>query len=297
MLCLKSVRKSFTGIDAVRDLSFCIGQEKVTGLLGPNGAGKTTTIRMIMNIIKADSGTILYDGEPFRDISQLPGYLPEERGIYQKSEVLETLRYFARLRGISGQDFTRRAGYWLERFQLSGREKSKIKELSKGNQQKIQLILAFMPDPEYLILDEPFTGLDPANQLIVREVLREYVGHGKGILLSTHQLEIAEKLCDHICLIHQGRLFVDSPLDELKKSYSSDRLIFRVEFPDGPVPEDLLENQSYDAGVLRGDLKSGDTLQNVISLLNTRGRLQSFNKEESGLEEIFIRLTRGDAHE
>lgn len=296
MLEIKNISKQYQGIKAVDDISFRLEKGRITGLLGPNGAGKTTTIRMIMDIIQADSGRILMDGHKI-NLPEMPGYLPEDRGLYQKTEVSETLRYFASLRGMDRQVIEKRIAYWLERFGLKGREQSRIGNLSKGNQQKVQMIITLMSDPDYLILDEPFTGLDPVNQQIVRDIMREFINKNKAIMLSTHQMEIAEKLCDHIILISKGRIVLNDKLKTVKKTFSNDIYEFKIDLDELPDPATTgLEDMGYENGILKGRIPEGTARKKILDQLGELGDVKAFRAYEAGLEDIFLQLTEnGDA--
>ena len=203
VLSLENLTKQYEGVRAVDGVSFRVEQGDIYGFLGPNGAGKTTTIRMIMGIIHPDSGVINLNGSDINELSRENlGYLPEDRGLYQKQKLEETIHYFGILRGLDKEEARSRASMWLERFSLIDQGNRKIEELSKGNQQKIQFILALLHDPGLLILDEPFTGLDPLNQLLLKEIIQEKRDEGKTIVFSTHQMEQVERLCTNICLIN-----------------------------------------------------------------------------------------------
>ncbi|MEX0602591.1 MAG: ATP-binding cassette domain-containing protein, partial [Bacteroidota bacterium] len=203
MLEVRNLRKEFDTVVAVDGVSLTLDQGELLGLLGPNGAGKTTTIRTILNILRPTSGSITFDGHSFRpDTPNTLGYLPEERGLYRKSKVLNTILYFASLKGVSRNDAAGRAEVWLKRFGLADRAHSKIEELSKGNQQKVQLITAILHEPKFLVLDEPFSGFDPVNQIVLKDILVELRQRNTAIIFSTHQMEQAEKMCDTIMLIN-----------------------------------------------------------------------------------------------
>ncbi len=203
MLQINNVTKTFQNTRAVRDLSFDAGPGEICGVLGPNGSGKTTTIRMILSIIAPDSGSILWNGLPvaYETLTNI-GYLPEERGLYRKSKIGDVLSYFASLKRMSAAQARPAIGKWLERFGLKGMENRKIEELSKGNQQKAQFIAAALHKPDLLILDEPFSGLDPINQIIFRDVAREIADEGAAIIFCTHQLEPAETFCDRFVILN-----------------------------------------------------------------------------------------------
>src|SRR5690348_1951102 len=229
MLSAKNLYKKFASTVAVDDVSFAIEQGKVFGLLGPNGAGKTTTIRMLLNIITPDSGEVLYDGLPItEETKNHVGYLPEERGLYRKGIVIETILYFAALKNMEAAAAKRAAMQWLERFKLADRAKSKIEELSKGNQQKVQFIISVIHDPAVLVLDEPFSGFDPVNQELLKEMIIEQKAHGKAIIFSTHQMEQAEKLCDAICVVNRGKVVLAGTIGDVKKKFGKNSL--HVEF-------------------------------------------------------------------
>src|SRR5579884_1342784 len=200
-LLVEQVNKSFAGVRVIKDLSMEVKEASLFGFLGPNGAGKTTTMRMILDILRPDNGTITWNGS---DVSQVPrrkwGYLPEERGLYPKMRVDEQLLFLARLQGVSKQDARKALDEWLERFQITGNRSRKIEELSKGNQQKVQFLAAILHDPEILIMDEPFSGLDPVNATVLKEAFLEMHRRGKTIIFSTHQLEQAEELCQDIVI-------------------------------------------------------------------------------------------------
>ena len=223
MLELKNVSKSY-GSDffAVKDLSFIAEEGAVVGVIGPNGAGKSTTIRMIMDIIKPDSGTITLDGKPFtsEDKDKI-GYLPEERGLYKKEKVSDVLRYLAALKGVSKADADARMDKWLARFDLSEWKNKKIDSLSKGMAQKIQFISTVMHDPKLIFLDEPFSGLDPVSSDELLAVIKELKQEGRIILFSTHVMEVAERICDHIVMLNHGQKILDGNLVQIRKEYGN----------------------------------------------------------------------------
>jgi ABC-2 type transport system ATP-binding protein len=245
MLNVDHISKTYKGgITAVDDVSFSVQPGTVVGILGPNGAGKTTTIRMILNILKPDSGTITFNGEPVGEHTKRHiGYLPEERGLYKKSTIANTLNYFAALK--SPERFTQREmSAWLERFDLQGMEGRKIEELSKGNQQKVQFIASVLHNPDLLILDEPFSGLDPVNQLKFKDVVLSLRDAGKAIIFCTHQLESAEKICDEILLYNKGKAVLRGTVDDVKSRFGSNTV--RVEFEgDSQAIASVLQNLGF----------------------------------------------------
>ena len=226
MILTDRINKYFSGVHAVEDVSLEVRRGEIFGLLGPNGAGKSTTIRMIVDIIRPDSGTITFDGRSVdEDIRARIGYLPEERGLYQKARILETILYFGRLKGLDRTVAEERSRAWLERFGLADAADRKIEELSKGNQQKVQIIIALLHEPDYLILDEPTSGLDPVNQGLLQEIVTDLRGRGVAILYSTHQMDLAERLCDRIGLINDGKIVLDGPVEEVRSRYSGNTVL------------------------------------------------------------------------
>lgn len=234
MLEVKNLTKIFKDTVAVNDVSFKIEPGKIFGLLGPNGAGKTTTIRTVLNIIKPSSGTILFDGEPItKSFFNITGYLPEERGLYKKGKVNNTILYFAQLKGMDRSNAQKETDSWLNKFDIANYGNKRIEELSKGNQQKIQFISAVIHRPRLIILDEPFTGFDPINQQLIKELLLSLMMAGKIIMLSTHQMETAEKLCSDIMLINNGKTVCSGNLSQIKKNYGSN--FVKIEFKGDPA--------------------------------------------------------------
>jgi ABC-2 type transport system ATP-binding protein len=221
MLQVDSISKTFSGgFKAVNSVSLSVNSGEIVGVLGPNGAGKTTTIRMILNIIAPDQGSIRINGKHSTELSKdIIGYLPEERGLYKKSTIGHTLAYFGSLKGMDEKTIKQNTAYWLERFNLGGMEKRKVEELSKGNQQKVQFIAAVLHNPSLLILDEPFSGLDPINQVLFKEAVSELKEQGKAIIFCTHQLESAETFCDTFFLINKGERVLYGTLHDIRKDF------------------------------------------------------------------------------
>src|SRR5688572_26663377 len=239
ILEVRDVRKTFGAVRAVDGVSFSVRQGTITGLLGRNGAGKTTTIRMITGIFMPDSGTISWLGResdiPFRD---RVGYLPEERGLYKQMKLIELLLFVAEIKGRRPADVRPKIDYWLERFELTEKRAAKVEELSKGNQQKVQLISTLLHDPDLIILDEPQSGLDPVNMVLVRNLLRELRNEGKTILLSTHMMGEAERMADQIILIHRGKVVLEGSLDAVRGTFGKNTL--HIDFDgDGSFLRDL----------------------------------------------------------
>ena len=226
MLVISELSKQYGTFKALDSISFSAESGKICGIVGPNGAGKTTTIRIILGILGANSGTITYKGNPISDIPRSSfGYLPEERGLYKQSTVQETLLYLGALKYPDKQKLKQQIDQWLERFLIPEYKHKKIEELSKGNQQKIQFIASVLHDPELLIIDEPLSGLDPLNQELFKDIVKELRTRGKTIIFCTHQLGIAEVLCDSVIMLNKGKVAMSGSMDELLRSGSSDMII------------------------------------------------------------------------
>ncbi len=221
---LRNIDKSFGAKEVLRGVSFSVESGKAFGLLGRNGAGKTTAIRILMNVFPANGGEVLIDGKPIDYRSVGFGYLPEERGLYPKKVIVDQLVYFAELKGMSAKEAVRSVDAWLERLGMSEYRNKRLDTLSKGNQQKIQLITALAHDPQIVILDEPFSGLDPVNAMLLKDVVREQIAKGKIVLFSSHQMSYIEEFCDSIAIIHGGHVVLHGDLHEIKRNYVRDRL-------------------------------------------------------------------------
>ncbi len=294
---LRDVRKAFGGFVAVDSVSMAVPPGTIFGLLGPNGAGKTTTLRMIMDILAPDSGEVLLFGRPraAADLERI-GYLPEERGLYRKMTVLEHLAFLGELHGLTRRDAAARAGVWLERLELADRAKAKVEALSKGMQQKIQLAGTVLHDPEVVILDEPFSGLDPINQGLFKDLLARFKADGRTILFSTHVMEQAEKLCDHICLISKGRAILEGALSEIKRRLGGNayRAVARGELDragDVPGVAAAVVGDGEVRLLLAPDADGADVLRELTRFLEVR----EFRSEEPDLAEIFIKAVRDAA--
>ena len=277
---------------AVDQVSFAVQRGDIYGFLGPNGAGKTTTIRMIMGIIQPDSGSIEISDNNMDNLGrQIIGYLPEDRGLYQKQKLGEIIVYFGLLRGLEKTAAKAKAAEWLERFGLGDQQKRKVEELSKGNQQKVQFILSLVHDPTLLILDEPFTGLDPLNQLLLKEIIQEKRKAGTTILFSTHQMEQVERLCNNICLINQGRIIVEGALESIRAAHQSNAV--EVAFT-GELNKEIAQvyfnevaiTESKIAGILKDDSSS------FLRWINDQVSVESFQAKTPSLEQIFIEEVR-----
>lgn len=295
MLEVRQLRKDFTATRAVDDVSFRVGGGEIFGLLGPNGAGKTTTIRIVLRIIEADAGEILYDGHPFTPAMRNSiGYLPEERGLYRKSRVLDTILYLGGLRGIPRGAARDQALRWLDRFGLRDRAASRIEELSKGNQQKVQLIAALLHDPALVILDEPFSGLDPVNQMLFQEIVQDLKRAGKAVIFSTHQMDQAERLSDSLCLINRGRVVLSGSVRDVKRQHGRNTL--HVEFSgDGGFLRTAagVQNAIVYENAAELSLEPRVRVQDLIGRINQALEIRKIELLEPSLHSIFVQTVGG----
>lgn len=291
ILELLEVSKRFGRNRAVDGVSFSVEPGRIFGLLGPNGAGKTTTIRMITYILLPDSGRIMLMGRPVGpEQQQRIGYLPEERGLYRRMRVLEQLVYFGRLKGLSARQAQEAARRWLQRLQAMGWEEKRVEELSKGMQQKVQFIASVLHEPDLLILDEPYTGLDPLNTELLTQVILELKAQGKTILFSTHRMEQVEQLCDDIVLINRGQVVLAGSVREIKARYRKDTIRLEFSGPDGVLdrlPGVQVISRSRHAAELRM-LDPALRPQNLLLRLASELEIQRFEILEPSLQQIFI---------
>lgn len=297
-LVLEHVTKKFGDFTAVNDLSLQVHRGRVFGLIGPNGAGKTTTIRMIVNITVPDSGRVALFGQPMSTALQdRIGYLPEERGLYRKMKIGEQLRFFAELKDLKGREADERIDQWLAKLQLSEWKHKRAKDLSKGMQQKIQFITAVIHDPDLLILDEPFSGLDPVNVEVMKQTILEKKAEGKTIILSTHQMEIAEKLCDDVCMINRAHKVLDGKLREIRRSFARNAVTLQVTGADGVLEDSSLITNIRETGDdLEVLLAPGADAQTLLRRLVERGAvINKFELAEPSLHDIFIAKVRETA--
>ncbi|MBZ5542945.1 MAG: ATP-binding cassette domain-containing protein [Acidobacteriia bacterium] len=298
-IVLEGVSKHFNSVTAVSDLNLRVSEGALFGLLGPNGAGKTTTLRMILRVLIPDQGAVRIFGEPLSDRAQdLMGYLPEDRGLYPRMKVREILRFLAALKGVTEREADRRARQWLERLELADWAEKKIIDLSKGMQQKVQFIAAVLHRPRLLILDEPFTGLDPLNAQVIKDIMLEMRQQGTTLILSTHRMEQVEMMCDSICLIHQGRKVLDGELAAIKRSYGKNTLRIQYAGNGGflDLPE-LIESTNHYGAVVEVKLRPGADPQEILKLAVQRGvRISRFELIEPPLNDIFIeKVSEADA--
>ncbi len=295
-LRVENVTKRFGEFTAVEDLSFDVRAGRVFGFLGPNGAGKTTTIRMIVGITAPDEGRIELFGQIISSATQDKiGYLPEERGLYKKMKIFEQLRYFGALKGISQKQADERIDFWLERMNLGEWKKKKTTDLSKGMSQKIQFISTVLHNPDLLILDEPFSGLDPVNVEFMIEAVAELKAQGKTIIFSTHLMETAERLCDDIILINKSRKVIGGTLREVKQSFGKNLIALRSEGGDAVLQDKTLvakivENADEKELELAPDADAQVLLK---SLIESGATISKFEQVEPSLNDIFIEKVKG----
>ena len=287
---LDNIRKAYDAKVAVEGLSLTIEPGTMFGLLGPNGSGKSSSIRMMIGITRPDSGTVRLFGQPFeRKALHRVGYLPEERGLYKKMKVLDQLVFFGQLHGLDAGVASTRAKSWCERMQITEAIDKKTEELSKGMQQKIQFIASLLHEPDLIIMDEPFSGLDPVNATLLMDTLVDLRKQGKAILFSTHRMDQVEKLCDAIAIIYKGRLVLDGAMREIKSRYPANRIQTHFTGSDTFLQHpDVLEAKNY-AGMAELKLRDGGDAQAVLAQAIAAGtRFTKFDVMEPTLEEIFI---------
>jgi len=295
MIELRSVSKSFGDVAAVRDISFSTTEGEIFGLLGPNGAGKSTTIKMIMNILAPDSGAILFNGKSISEADKdRIGYLPEERGLYRKVKINEMLLYLASLKNADPVAAERRLDEWLERFDLKEWKTRTPETLSKGMAQKVQFIAAVLHDPEFIFLDEPFSGLDPISTDALREFVLELAGRGKTILFSTHNMEVAEKICSRILVIDHGREIISGSLAEIKSRYGHNTVV--AEF-DGNIDfgtlSGMVANVTRYPRWVEIELAPSASPQDLLRTLVAQVAIRRFEVVSPSLHRIFVEIVGG----
>src|SRR2546423_8153197 len=289
---LEKVRKTYDRFVAVDDLSFNIEKGSVFGLLGPNGAGKTSTIRMMIGITAPDSGEIRMFDQPFnRTQLQRVGYLPEERGLYKRMKVLEHLVFLGELHGMNAANARQKATEWCKKLDIAEKLQNKVEELSKGMQQKIQFIAALLHDPDFIIMDEPFFGLDPVNASLLKDVMLELKKQGKTILFSTHRMDQVEKLCDSICLINRGMPVLQGELKQIKARYGKSNIQIQYDGNGAFLEHNPLVGAYNNYGnYVEVRLAPGADSQQLLKMVTERSRINRFELMEPSLEEIFIEV-------
>lgn len=294
---VKEIRKSFGEKEVLHGVSFEVESGKALGLLGRNGAGKTTTIRILMDLFHANSGEILIDGKKFVPSEYQIGYLPEERGLYPKRTVMEQMIYLAQLRGLDKKTAETNAKRWLNRLEVAEYETRKLETLSKGNQQKVQLAATLVADPDIVILDEPFSGLDPVNSQILKDVVSELIADGKLVIFSSHQMSYVEEFCDHIAIINQGEVVLAGRLKEIKQAYGEKQLVLAAENLSQEELADRIEKEFADIVSLSGkkreflilELVDGHTKKELLErLAKSDIGVERFGNYEPSLNDIFV---------
>ena len=288
ILELKNINKSFGEKEVLKGVSFTAEGGKAFGLLGRNGAGKTTSIRILMNVFPANSGEVLVDGNPINYDKVGIGYLPEERGLYPKKIIIDQLVYFAELKGMNTRDAVDAVDFWLERLGMTEYRNKRLDTLSKGNQQKIQLITALAHNPDIVILDEPFSGLDPVNAMLLKDVVKEQIAKGKIVLFSSHQMSYIEEFCDSIAIINSGKVAISGDLHDIKRNYVRDKLVVSTTKPE------LIKADFEDACTVRDDgtlliqLISPEDKQSTMKRLVESYDIDEVRVFEPSLNDIFV---------
>lgn len=297
VLEMKDIHKSFGDKEVLHGVSFSVESGSALGLLGRNGAGKTTSIRILMDVFHANSGEILLDGKPFEPAKNQIGYLPEERGLYPKRKVLEQMIFLARLRGMSRTKAKSNSEKWLKRLEVEEYANRKLETLSKGNQQKVQLASTLVCDPDIVILDEPFSGLDPVNSQILKDVVNELIAEGKIVIFSSHQMSYVEEFCDNIAIINQGEVVLSGRLKEIKKEYGKNRMMLSAENFDGKVLAEKLTAE-YSSLVKVSEIKKDFLVLELVDGITGKDLLkklsesdidvEKFGRYEPSLNDIFV---------
>ncbi len=296
LLELKNIKKYFATQKAVDDISLSVERGQIFGLLGPNGAGKTTLIRMITGIFYPDEGQIIFDGkkfDPIKDVEHI-GYMPEERGLYKKMKIGEQTMYLAQLKGLKKADATKKIKEWFIKFEMEGWWNKKVEDLSKGMSQKLQFVTTVLHNPKLIILDEPFSGLDPVNSNLIKDEIYNLAKNGATIIFSTHRMEQVEEICDHIALVNKGNIILDGTVAKVKQDFKENLFSIGTEqMPslNGAAPFDIVGTKA-DKLIVR--IKEGNTSNDVLHyLLQNGSQIQSFNEILPSLNDIFIKLVEG----
>ncbi|KAF1305127.1 ABC transporter ATP-binding protein [Enterococcus saccharolyticus] len=299
MLEAKNLVKTFGDYKAVDNLSFTINDGQIMGLIGQNGAGKTTTFRLILDFLKADKGEVLWNGKRLgtKEYNTI-GYLPEERGLYPKVSIQDQLIYFASLRGKSKKEIEPKIDEWMEKFQVKGKKTDKIKSLSKGNQQKVQLIATLIHEPKLVILDEPFSGLDPVNAELLKDGIIELKSKGSCVIFSSHNMDNVEKICDHLIMLRNGEMVLNGKVHEIRESFGRTKVFLESQLS----KETVAQMDGVQQVIVREDSSLEITLsrpevgRELFELATKDGYIPMFNQQPPTLEEIF-KLKAGDIHE
>ena len=299
---VRNIRKSFGEKEVLHGISFEVESGTALGLLGRNGAGKTTTMRILMDVFKSNSGEILLDGKPFEPAKQKIGYMPEERGLYPKRIVQEQMVYLAKLRGMSKAEAVKSSKKWLEKLEIEEYANRKLETLSKGNQQKVQLAATLVSEPDIIILDEPFSGLDPVNSQILKDVVNEMIEEGRLVIFSSHQMSYVEEFCENIVVINHGDVVLKGELKNIKKEYGKNRMILACEDLSVEEMKKLIRDKFTDLVKVTGEnkeevileLEEGKSKAEFMeALLKEKLNVAKFGNYEPSLNEIFV-MKAGD---
>ena len=302
---VKDITKSFGDKQALHGISFEVQSGRALGLLGRNGAGKTTTIRILMDVFRANSGEVLLDGEKFNQRKHLIGYLPEERGLYPKKKVIEQMVYLGRIRGISKSEAVANSKKWLKRLGVLEYENAKLETLSKGNQQKVQLASTLVCDPDIVILDEPFSGLDPVNSRILQDVVMELIGQNKIVIFSSHQMSYVEEFCKDIVIINKGDVVLSGDLDNIKREFGKNQLVVSAVDKTLDDLENIINEHMSDILEITGRTKEELIIKNVADVsrkqilskfISENIEIERFETYKPSLNDIFVSKV-GDADE
>ena len=296
MLDLHHLQKHYSGQKAVNDISFSVKKGSIFGLLGPNGAGKTTLLRMITGIFYPDQGEIIFDGKPFsplKDVQQI-GYMPEERGLYKKMKIGEQVMYLAQLKGLSKQEALQKIKYWFEKLEMQTWWNKKVEDLSKGMSQKLQFVVTVLHEPKLIILDEPFSGLDPMNANLIKDEIYSLAKKGSTIIFSTHRMEQVEEICDHIVLMNLGSKMLDGTVQDIKQQFKENKFYIRLAEPIQPPDSSLFHVVDHTDNALTVKLQEGILSNDVLQyFINQSQTIESFHEILPSLNDIFIRLVEG----
>lgn len=288
---IKNIYKSFGSKKVLKGVSFSAASGEAFGLLGRNGAGKTTSIRILMDVFAPESGEVLIDGKSVDYNKIRIGYLPEERGLYPKKRIIDQLVYFAELNGLAKRDAVKAVDFWLERLKMSEYRNKRLDTLSKGNQQKIQLITALAHNPQIIILDEPFSGLDPVNAMLLKDVVKEQIEKGKIVLFSSHQMNYIEEFCNKIGIINNGEMVLQGSLHDIKRNYVRDSLVVRTEYPENILEKLGSQCSVNERGELIIKLKSAGDKQMMMRELTENFDIDEIKVYEPSLNDIFVEYT------
>ena len=288
---VKDLNKSYGTHHVLKGINFSVESGQALGLLGRNGAGKTTTIRILMNVFGADSGEILLDGKPLDHNTVTKGYLPEERGLYPKKKIIDQLVYLAQLKGMSKADATAGVDLWLKRLGMRQHRNDRLDTLSKGNQQKIQLITAVIHNPDIVILDEPFSGLDPVNAKVLEDTVKRQIDAGKIVIFSSHQMNYVEEFCDNIAILNGGEIVLSGNIHDIKRSYKRDKLVIRTEKANPIISAYGSAVKQNEDGTLLLKMDSEADKQRIMQEITSKYEIDEIRVYEPTMNDIFVEYT------